>query len=34
MLYRRSGGEVGGRPLFDAVAPVLPGFVKPPEFAF
>jgi protein-L-isoaspartate(D-aspartate) O-methyltransferase len=34
MLYRRSGGEVGGRPLFDAAAPVLPGFVKPPEFAF
>lgn len=34
MLYRRSGGEAGGRPLFDAAAPVLPGFVKPPEFAF
>jgi protein-L-isoaspartate(D-aspartate) O-methyltransferase len=34
MLYRRSGGEVGGRPLFDAAAPVLPGFVKPPEFVF
>jgi protein-L-isoaspartate(D-aspartate) O-methyltransferase len=34
MLYRRSGGEIGGRPLFDAMAPLLPGFVKPPEFAF
>jgi protein-L-isoaspartate(D-aspartate) O-methyltransferase len=34
MLYRRSGGEIGGRPLFDAAAPVLPGFVKPPEFVF
>jgi protein-L-isoaspartate(D-aspartate) O-methyltransferase len=34
MLYRRSGGGIGGRPLFDAMAPLLPGFVKPPEFAF
>lgn len=34
MLYRRSGGEVGGRPIFDAVAPVLPGYVQPPAFAF
>jgi protein-L-isoaspartate(D-aspartate) O-methyltransferase len=34
MLYQKSGGEVGSRPLFDAGAPVLPGFVKPPEFAF
>ena len=34
MLYRRSGEEVGGRPIFDAAAPVLPGFVKPPAFAF
>jgi protein-L-isoaspartate(D-aspartate) O-methyltransferase len=34
MLYRRSGEESGGRPIFDAVAPVLPGFVKPPAFAF
>jgi len=33
-LYRRGGGEAGGRPLFDAAAPILPGFVKPPEFAF
>jgi len=34
MLYRRSGNESGGRAIFDAAAPVLPGFVKPPEFAF
>jgi protein-L-isoaspartate(D-aspartate) O-methyltransferase len=34
MLYRSSGGDAGSRPLFDAAAPVLPGFVKPPEFAF
>jgi protein-L-isoaspartate(D-aspartate) O-methyltransferase len=34
MLYRRSGEESGGRPIFDAVAPVLPGFAKPPAFAF
>jgi protein-L-isoaspartate(D-aspartate) O-methyltransferase len=34
MLYQKSGGEVGSRSLFDAGAPVLPGFVKPPEFAF
>jgi protein-L-isoaspartate(D-aspartate) O-methyltransferase len=34
MLYRRSGADTGGRPIFDAAAPVLPGFVKPPEFAF
>jgi protein-L-isoaspartate(D-aspartate) O-methyltransferase len=34
MLYRRSGAESGGRAIFDAAAPVLPGFAKPPEFAF
>jgi protein-L-isoaspartate(D-aspartate) O-methyltransferase len=34
MLYRRSGEEMGGRPIFDAAASVLPGFVKPPVFAF
>lgn len=34
MLYRRSGDDVGGRPIFDAAAAVLPGFVKPPAFAF
>jgi protein-L-isoaspartate(D-aspartate) O-methyltransferase len=34
MLYRRSGTEMGGRPIFDASASVLPGFAKRPEFAF
>ena len=34
MLYRRSGDELGGRPIFDAAAAVLPGFAKPPAFAF
>jgi len=34
MVYRRSGEEMGGRPIFDAAAAVLPGFVKPPVFAF
>lgn len=34
MLYRRSGAELGGRPLFDAAAAVLPGFAKTPAFAF
>ena len=34
MLYRRSGQDSGGRAIFDAAAPVLPGFVKPPQFAF
>jgi protein-L-isoaspartate(D-aspartate) O-methyltransferase len=34
MLYRRSGDDTGGRSVFDAAAPLLPGFVKTPEFAF
>lgn len=34
MLYRRSGDEFGGRPVFSAAAAVLPGFVKPKAFAF
>ncbi len=34
MLYLRSGKEVGGRPLFDAAAPLLPGFAKASEFTF
>lgn len=34
MLYRRSGEEVGSRPIFDAAASILPGFAKPPVFAF
>jgi len=34
MIYTRSGDDFGGRPLFDAAAPLLPGFAKPPVFAF
>jgi protein-L-isoaspartate(D-aspartate) O-methyltransferase len=34
MLYRRSGDELGGRPIFDASAAALPGFAKAPVFAF
>jgi protein-L-isoaspartate(D-aspartate) O-methyltransferase len=34
MLYRSIGGECGGRPIFDAAAPLLPGFAAPPAFVF
>jgi protein-L-isoaspartate(D-aspartate) O-methyltransferase len=34
MLYRRSGDDFGGRPLFNSAAPLLPGFAKTPVFAF
>ena len=34
MIYRRSGGEIGGRSIFDAAAALLPGFAKTPVFAF
>ncbi len=34
MLYGRCGEELGGRPIFDASATVLPGFAKVPAFAF
>jgi protein-L-isoaspartate(D-aspartate) O-methyltransferase len=34
MLYRRTGNELGWRPIFDAAAAVLPGFAKTPVFAF
>jgi len=33
-LYLRTGDLVGRRVLFDAVAPVLPGFAKEPGFVF
>jgi protein-L-isoaspartate(D-aspartate) O-methyltransferase len=33
MLYRKLGGSVSGRILFDAVAPFLPGFEPRPAFA-
>jgi protein-L-isoaspartate(D-aspartate) O-methyltransferase len=34
VVYYRSGDDIGSRPVFDASASVLPGFVKPAEFAF
>jgi protein-L-isoaspartate(D-aspartate) O-methyltransferase len=34
MLYRKVNGEVSGRPLFEAAAPALPGFARPPAFVF
>jgi len=35
MLYRSIGGESGGgRPIFDAAAPLLPGFSATPAFVF
>lgn len=33
-VFTRTGDEVGTRHIFDASAAVLPGFVKPVEFAF
>jgi len=33
-LYRRSGTDVSGRPIFDANAALLPGFAKAPAFVF
>ncbi|MBV8823644.1 MAG: protein-L-isoaspartate O-methyltransferase [Hyphomicrobiales bacterium] len=33
-VYRRSGSHVSAHPEFDAVAPLLPGFSKPPAFVF
>ncbi len=34
MLYRLDLGDVGGRPIFDATAPVLPGFAAAKAFIF
>jgi protein-L-isoaspartate(D-aspartate) O-methyltransferase len=34
MLYCRSAQEMGGRPIFDAAAGLLPGFAEAPVFAF
>ncbi|HEY6257018.1 MAG TPA: protein-L-isoaspartate O-methyltransferase [Xanthobacteraceae bacterium] len=34
MLYRSIGGVCGGRPIFDAAAPLLPGFAAPAAFVF
>lgn len=33
-LYRRIEGELSGRPIFDAMAPLLPGFAEQPAFVF
>jgi protein-L-isoaspartate(D-aspartate) O-methyltransferase len=34
MLYRSIGGDVSPWPVFDAAAPLLPGFAAPPKFVF
>jgi len=34
MIYRQIEGQLVGRPIFDAAAPLLPGFVAVPEFVF
>jgi protein-L-isoaspartate(D-aspartate) O-methyltransferase len=34
MVYRLVEGRLVGRPIFDAGAPILPGFVAPPAFVF
>jgi protein-L-isoaspartate(D-aspartate) O-methyltransferase len=34
MIYRQIEGQLVGRPVFDAAAPVLPGFVAPLAFVF
>lgn len=34
MLYRAVKGDVSGWPIFDAAAPLLPGFAAPAEFVF
>jgi protein-L-isoaspartate(D-aspartate) O-methyltransferase len=34
MLYRSVEGDVSGRAIFDATAPLLPGFAHPPVFVF
>ncbi|MFN3658972.1 MAG: protein-L-isoaspartate O-methyltransferase family protein [Pseudolabrys sp.] len=34
MIYRRCGDDIGARAIFDVAAPLLPGFAKPPAFAF
>jgi protein-L-isoaspartate(D-aspartate) O-methyltransferase len=34
MIYRMIEGHLVGRPIFDAAAPLLPGFTAPAEFVF
>jgi len=33
-LYRRAGRHATAQPVFDAAAPLLPGFIKPAAFVF
>jgi protein-L-isoaspartate(D-aspartate) O-methyltransferase len=33
-IYRSVRGEISGRSIIEAAAPMLPGFAKPPEFVF
>ena len=33
-MYRKASGHVSAQPLFDAAAPLLPGFAKAPAFVF
>jgi protein-L-isoaspartate(D-aspartate) O-methyltransferase len=33
-LFRKDHGEIGSRPLFDAMAPALPAFAQAPAFVF
>lgn len=33
-IYRKASGHVSAQPLFDAAAPLLPGFAKAPAFVF
>jgi hypothetical protein len=33
-IFRKSGGQPTGQTLFDAAAPLLPGFAKPAAFVF
>ena len=34
MLYKSVAGDISGRPIFDAAAPLLPGFAAEPAFVF
>jgi protein-L-isoaspartate(D-aspartate) O-methyltransferase len=34
MVYRSIAGDISGWPIFDAAAPLLPGFAAPPAFVF
>jgi protein-L-isoaspartate(D-aspartate) O-methyltransferase len=33
-LFRRDGNDIGSRRIFDATAPLLPGFARAPAFSF